>query len=188
MPLLRCPRHEADRISHQFRQPLSHHWAYACQIYIRIIREFERQVNICISNGEAGIHDANNGVIFVDELEGPSDDQRIGVEMSLPEPIAKHNDRLRILTVWCVRRDDGAPQMCGNAEVIPASPESWVDGTSSGKSSPVVVRFHVPQLAATLSTHSVAEPLFRPTSYRLFRSEHSVRSFYRRPGTIGNYQ
>ena len=55
----------------------------------------------------------------MDELEGPSNDGRIGAEMSLPEPIAKHNYRLRVLTVWCVRRDDGAPQMCGNAEVNP---------------------------------------------------------------------
>ena len=44
------------------------------QIHTRIIREFERQVHICISNGESGRHDADNGVIFVDQLEGAADD------------------------------------------------------------------------------------------------------------------
>ena len=46
---------------------------------------------------------------------------------------------------------DRPTEQRGNTEINPALPESWIDGTSSGRSSPLVVRFQVPQLAAVLS-------------------------------------
>jgi hypothetical protein len=67
--------------------------------YGRIIREFERQVDIRIADREAGGQNPNDCVILMNKLQVVADDSWIGIEMPLPKTVAQHDHGLRILAI-----------------------------------------------------------------------------------------
>src|SRR5580658_10986695 len=83
-----------------------------------VLGDFLWQINIAVTPGEARAGNADDGVVFADHLDCFAENARVAVEVTLPELIAEHDNRLRVLTVDCVGGDESASESGRNAEEI----------------------------------------------------------------------
>src|SRR6266404_5772588 len=84
---------------------------------IRVIADFQRKVNISVVPGEARRHDPDDRIALVDKLKGAPHYRRVGIEMPLPEKIAKNDNGLWVLAIRGVGGDQSAAQQGGDAEM-----------------------------------------------------------------------
>ena len=61
--------------------------------------DLQRQIYIAITPGKSRPGNADDRCSSCDQLHGFTENRRIAVEMPLPELVAQHDDRLRILAV-----------------------------------------------------------------------------------------
>jgi hypothetical protein len=82
-----------------------------------IIAELLGKVDVGVpAPGEVRASDADDGVLFVDQLKGPADDRLVAVKVALPEPIVQHDDGLRLLTPGRIGGSEIAAQQRRNSE------------------------------------------------------------------------
>src|SRR5450631_577170 len=84
----------------------------------RIERYLQRQVDIGIFPRKPWRRDSYNCVVLAHQLQGLSDHRVIRIEVPLPELIAQHDDRLRILPVDRIGRKQTAPKKRGHTEKV----------------------------------------------------------------------
>jgi len=107
---------------------------------VLILGDLLRQVDIGVVPGEAWCGHANDGVVLADHLRGVADDRAVGVEVALPELVAKDNDGLGILAVDGVGWLDETPEGGGTPKYWKALELKKSAAMSSGRSEPVTVR------------------------------------------------
>src|SRR5664279_2620116 len=82
--------------------------------------QLQRKINVAISPGEARLGYADDGVVLMNQLNGLADYVMIAVEVTLPERIAEHSHRLRVLTFGSIGGNQSSAKQCGHAKVIEA--------------------------------------------------------------------
>ncbi len=85
---------------------------------VRIFGELEREIELGFGPLEAGRHDADDLIGFVDELDGAADDVGIAEVVALPEFVGEDDDGLRVLAEGGVGGYEPAAIERGDSPVI----------------------------------------------------------------------
>src|SRR5581483_3784517 len=110
-----------QRLKHAIRRLVTHS-RFEAQSYVEtmcaVLCDLERKINIAISPRESRRSDSYNRVGFSNELQTLSNHVRIRAKMTLPEFVAQHDDRLWVLTIDRIGRQQSASQGCRNTKEL----------------------------------------------------------------------
>src|ERR1019366_7504212 len=76
----------------------------------RVLRNFLREVDVAITPSKARAGDAHDCVVLAHQLQVLAQHRGISVEMTLPEFVAQHDNRLRLLTIDRIGRNQSPTQ------------------------------------------------------------------------------
>ena len=90
----------------------------AGKINVWILRYVKREINFAFAPFEAGRHDADDFISFVNELHFVADDVGVAAEIALPELVAENDDALRIFARRSIGGNQPAAFEGGDAEMV----------------------------------------------------------------------